>query len=133
MEALHNKLELSVPNSPKPSAELLRLKNTKEQLSKQKNYMEAMKVKEEEQKLAEEEDKQWKQERAKKIAVQEAQLMQRHTKEREAHNKRADLALLELEKEKDKRIQYIEKYYKKPNVKSPKANITSSNEPKEIS
>lgn len=133
MEALHSKLESTVPNNPKPSAELLRLKTLKEQLSKQKNYMEAMKVKEEEQKLAEEEDKQWKQERAKKIAIQEAQLMLRHTKEREAHNKRADLALLELEKEKNKKIKHIEKYYKKSNVKSPKANIASLNEPKETS
>jgi len=127
MEALREKLESSLPTNPKPSSELLKLRLMKETLAKQKNYIEAMKAKEEEQKLAEEEDKQWKLDRTKKIIIQETQLMQRHAREREAHKKRKELALLELKKEKSKKIQYIEKNYKRNKVQNPKGSTMLTN------
>ena len=71
--------------------------------------------------MEKEEEKKWLKTRNEKKSIQEAQLMQKHKKERDAHNKRAQTAANELEKEKTKKMEKLMQSYN--NVKK-QTNIT---------
>eukprot|EP01022_Parablepharisma_sp_SALTPOND_P012411 TRINITY_DN1592_c0_g1_i1.p4 TRINITY_DN1592_c0_g1~~TRINITY_DN1592_c0_g1_i1.p4 ORF type:complete len:214 (-),score=43.06 TRINITY_DN1592_c0_g1_i1:453-1094(-) len=111
LETLHNNLETSLPTNFKPSSTLLNLKKVQQNLIKQKKYAEASATKDKIEEMEEEEDRKWKQVRGEKIAFQEAQLVQKHNREREGHNKRTKTALAELEIERDKNIQQFMQNY----------------------
>lgn len=68
-----------------------------------------------------EEGEKWKQLRNNKIALQEAQMLQKHKKEREAHENRVKTALDELNIERNKEIQRL--YQNFHNTKNQMANV----------
>jgi len=104
LEKLRMTLENNLPMKSKPSSTLLNLRAVQQNLVKQKKYAEAEESKKKALEMEAEEDRKWQQIRGEKIAFQEAQLMQKHGKEREAHNKRAQTALAELDKERTKKV-----------------------------
>jgi len=119
-ENLLAELERTIPTNPKPSSMLLNQKQIQQNLVKQKKYTnslivsrynEANDMKEIIEQLEEEEEKKWTKQRSDKISTQEAQLMQKHKKEREAHAKREKTAMQELEKEKAKKIAQLTNTY----------------------
>ncbi len=121
LEELHNKLETALPVKAKPSSALLNLRMVQQNLVKQKKYAEANETKQKAQAIEADEDEKWTKIRAEKIAVQEAQLMQKHNKEREAHAKRVKTALAEMEIERNKRLDQLVHNYN--NTKKQTVNI----------
>ncbi len=107
IETLHADLDQQLPEKPKASTELLNLRQIQFTLVKQKKYGEANATKAQAQELEDKENERWAKARADKIQAQETLLIQRHTKEREAHTRRTQSALAELELEKNKRIDQL--------------------------
>ena len=118
---LHDKLDKSLPSRSKPSSALLNLKAVQQNLVKQKKYAEANDAKLRAQTMEAEEEKKWAQVRDEKIAYQEALLMQKHNKEREAHAKRAETALDELDIERKKKTEQLIQNYN--NTKKQTSNV----------
>ena len=111
LDNLREKLERTLSQKSKPSSTLLNLRQVQANLVKQKKYTEANETKNKAAELEAEEDEKWLRVRADKIAYQEAQLMQKHTKEREGHNKRTQTAMAELEIDKNKKMgQLVQNY-----------------------
>jgi hypothetical protein len=110
-EDLIAELDRTLPTKIKPSSTLLNQKQIQQNLVKQKKYNEANDMKESIEKLEAEEEKKWTKQRSDKIGTQEAQLMQKHKKEREAHAKRAKTAMQELEKEMSKKVSQLTQTY----------------------
>lgn len=113
-------LEKSLPNNFKQSVTLLNLKQVQQNLVKQKNFVEANETKAQILALEAEEADKWAKKRAEKISVQEAQLIQKHKKEREAHEKRVQSAFNELNIERNKEISRLTQNYQ--NLKNQMSN-----------
>ena len=112
LEQVHEHLDRTLPIKSKPSSKLLNMRQIQQNLVKQKKYNEANEVKDKAAELEEEEEQKWANMRADKIATQEKQLMQKHSKERDALNKKTQSALAELERDRKRRIdQVIHNYH----------------------
>ena len=112
LEQLHEHLDRTLPIKSKPSSKLLNMRQIQQNLVKQKKYNEANEIKDKAAELEQEEEQKWADMRADKISTQEKQLMLKHSKERDALNKKTQSALAELERDRKRRVdQVIHNYH----------------------
>lgn len=107
----HGEMTAETPRKAKFSKDLLNLRKIQETLAKQKNYVEAQKVKIKGDKLEQHELERINRERGERYAKKEAQILARHRQELLAMRKRMERGRIELERARKKELEMLLQRY----------------------
>eukprot|EP01062_Namystynia_karyoxenos_P070796 TRINITY_DN66191_c0_g1_i1.p1 TRINITY_DN66191_c0_g1~~TRINITY_DN66191_c0_g1_i1.p1 ORF type:complete len:367 (+),score=159.88 TRINITY_DN66191_c0_g1_i1:90-1190(+) len=107
----HGEMTAETPRKAKFSKDLLNLRKIQETLAKQKNYVEAQKVKIKGDKLEQAELERINRERGERYAKKEAQILARHRQELLAMRKRMERGRVELERARKKELEMLLQRY----------------------